>query len=413
MTPIQQKFIQQFKGIQRLVWLQRGFRWILRSFWGSALVFLVTWILNHFLGWFPGLWLRVGLSFLAGLIPLVIAFLSRPDADDLAWRMDRRLALQERISTAWEVSEREGQINPLEESLIREASYSLPEIHLQILRHGWGAARDIMISILVVIALVVMLVLTFPLPELPSIPLPGAGDGIVPGLGGEPSAEDVFPGDIPGMPELGEGEGETAIPDALAEIFEAMAQDLAGVPDTQPLSEALGAGDPEAAADALEELASQLDQLPEESRQALADSFAEAVSDLQDAGYPDLAAEFQDSAESMAAGLDTQTQDMNDLAAALRGLGESSPSEAEPTPDPATPEPVERLGGEGQSFELEPEQAPDSDLLIPAESPGDTQAEGQPPTGTGYEDQDVVDTILVPYTYPWYWQDLISDYFTP
>jgi hypothetical protein len=413
MIPIQKKFVQQFRSVQRLVWIQRGFRWLLRSFWSSALVFLLTWVFHHFFGWFPGLWLRLGLSFAAGMVPLVVVFLSRPDAHDLAWRMDRRLGLQERLSTAWEVAVQERPVNPLEESLVQDASQSLPEIHLQVLRHGWGAARDFLILGLVLVALVVMLVLTFPLPELPTIPFPGSGDGVVPGLGGEPSAEEIFPGNVPGMPESGEGSGETDVPEGLAEIFEEMAQDLAGDPATQSLAEALDAGDLESAADALEALADQLEQLPEDTRQNLADSFAETVPDLQASGYPDLAEAFQDSADSLAGESATRSQDMKTLADALRGLGDDAPPEAEPTPDPATPEPVERLGGEGQSFELPPGQAPDSDLLVPAESPGDEQAEGQPPTGGTYENEEVIDTILVPYTYPWYWQDLISDYFTP
>ncbi len=411
MMSLRARFLRQMRAIQRLVWFQRGFRWALRSAWLTGLSFLVTWLLAHFFGWLPGLWLRVGLSFFVGLIPLCIGLLSRPEAGALAWRMDRRLGLQERISTAWEVARAKETANPLEKTLLDEASQSLPEIHLQVLRHGWGAGRDLLVLILVVVALSVMLVLTFPLPQLPQIPLPGSGNGVLPALGGEPSAEDVFPGDVPGMPEGGEPDPE--VPGELTEIFSDIAGDLAGESAFQAISEALDAPDLEGSAEALEDLAENLDQLPEEARQTLAESFSEAVSQIEGAGYPDLAESFGNAADSLAGGLDSQAGDLENLAEALRGLGSEETPEPEPTPDQATPEPVERLGEDGQAFELEAESATESDLLVPADAPGEEQAEGEPPGGPSYADEDVIDTILVPYTYPWYWQDLISDYFTP
>ncbi len=413
MTSNQAKFRSQIRSIQRLVWFQRGFRWVLRAFWGSALVFLVTWTLNYFFEWLPNFWVRLGLSLVVFFIFSLVSFFTRPDPGELTWRMDRRLELKEQISTAWQLAKKDGPVNPVEDGLLADANQKIPEIHLRIFQHGWGAGRDMLILILVVVALMVMLVLTFPLPEPPVIPLPGAGDGILPALGGEPSADDVFPGEVPGMPETGEGEADSDLPGDLEDIFAEMAQNLTGDEETQDLADALDQGDLDQAADALEELASQLDQLPDSVQKNLAESFTETAPKIEEAGYQGLAGEFEQSGESLDGDLDSQVEDLEDLADALRGLGDETTQAPEPTPDPVTPEPADRLEGEGQTFELDPDQASDSDLLIPAEFADEGRVEGQVPGGSVYEDEEVIDTILVPYSYPWYWQDIVSDYFTP
>ena len=413
MTSLNWKFSHRLKAIQRLGWFQRGFRWVLRGFWLGALIFLTTWLLNYFFDWLPVIWLRLGFSAAAMLVLFLVALFSRPRLGDLVWRMDRRLDLKESLSTAKQVAQQNSSLNPVEEALIDDANQRLPEVHLQILRFGWGIGRDFLVLVIVVLALVVMFVLTFPLPKPPTIPLPGAGDGLVPALGGEPSAEDIFPGGAPGMPDPSKSQSEDEVPGDLAEILEEVAEELQKDPQTASLADAFASPDLDEAADALDEIAADIRQLPEDVQRDLGETFSDAAADIQDLGYQTLGDAFADAGQSLSEDLDSKKGDLENLADALRDFdGEPAPEPTQP-PDPATPEPIERLSGEGQYLELDMEEASDSSLLIPSETTGDGEATGEMTPGEVYDDEDVVDTILVPASYPWYWQDLISNYFTP
>ena len=96
------------------------------------------------------------------------------------------------------------------------------------------------------------------------------------------------------------------------------------------------------------------------------------------------------------------------------GSGESGAGTGEGGESPP-PEPVSRIQGEAEALEFEGGEDP-SGLLVPGNGDGEATADSGSPAAQGApagQDSGVVDTILTPYSYPWKWRDVVSDYFTP
>ena len=89
--------------IEALIYIQRTVRLLARAIWLVGSGYLVLWGINHFTGWPTDklLWLLVSLCF--GLIPFINIFYPLPNRRSITWNMDRKLNLQEQVSTAWQV----------------------------------------------------------------------------------------------------------------------------------------------------------------------------------------------------------------------------------------------------------------------------------------------------------------------
>ncbi len=406
------EFQDQFKAIINLVGFQRFLRYSLRALWLFGLAFLLTWLMNHFFGWLPSLLLRLGISTLAGAAPFIMALTARPKADQLAWSMDKRLALKEQISTALEVS-RQKAPGEIAHSLLTDVNQILSRIHLRIFQRGWGFGRDLVMLLVVIIMLATMFILTLPLP---SLPFPGSGGGIFPGLSSQPGKDDVFPGKVPGLaenkPESADENGTQ--PDAQA-IFNSLADALKDDPLTQPLADAFKNMQMDQAADELDKLADALPNLPDATRQNLADAFQNAAGQLDNPDMQSLADLFEqsgDALENLPPASEQSQNTMHQLAEGLRNYGSGTPPAQTATPTPQ-PESNERLSGESQVFQLE-SSAANSDLLTPSENdPQNGQSIDSTQGGQSYAGEGVIDTLLLPEIYPWDMQWIIYDYFLP
>ena len=454
MNKSRQRFKIYLRRIQALLFTQRSARLILRSLWTGTAGFLIGWGLSTLLGILDDPWLWFLLA-LAAAAPSLLAVFRPLRLGNLVWGLDRRMGLQEQVTTAW-ARERTGRDpTPVEGLLLDDAAALLPKTEARILRKGWFLGRDAESALVVLILAIAILwsrqfEQTFSIPEVTPLS--------VPGLEQAPGAEDVFPSGIPGLtapPDGGEsgnaGDGSGQMSPEQAGLLDSILSNLGAAlsdnPETAETGEALENGDLEGAAAAVERTADNVDLLPGETRQDLADALQQAAQEAEQAGEQDLAEDLQAAAQALenpdpnspiaADALDQLADALRDLAeqfAAMAQGAEDDPGSAPPNQPPdvgssegasgagsgggtsGAPEPITRLAGEGGSLEFEGGEEP-SGLLAPGDSTGPIA----PPTGvsttsTGSgaaEDTEVINSVLTPYHFPWRWRDVVSEYFSP
>jgi hypothetical protein len=369
--------------------------------------------------------------------------------------MDRLLALQEQVTTANRVDPEDP--NSVERELLADAGELLPEINRRILRRGWNISRDLL-ALGVVLSLLIGIILTgragaqFSLAESEPIALPV--------LDQQPDFEDVFPSGIPGLsgvpdpdsqagPESGDGAVDPNSLGELDNILSDLGETLSEHPETAAIGEALENGDLEGAAAAIERTADSVDLLPEDARQNMQQALEQAAQQAQQAGQQDLAEDLQAAAQALentdpnnpmaADALDELAEDIRNLGEAFASMGQPGAEDGSPPPanEPQVGsaggasgsgsgagaqdqgEPLIRLEGEGEEYTLEGGDDP-SGLLQPASSSGTptsgeggTAAAGGGSTGGGDCPLDQTTCILTPYSFPWNWRDVVSDYFSP
>jgi hypothetical protein len=438
--------------IRNLVIAQRTVRLLVRAAWLGLAGFLVAWGLNALYGWFPDQrhWTAAAVLFAAP--PLVAAF--RPlRLGRLAWRMDRLLGLQEQVTTALRVDEVGADQTPVARTLVDEVSARSPLLHTRIAGRGWNLGRDLE-ALAVVVLLLGTIILSYRtgIQFSPSLADPAG----LPALDRPPGFSDVFPSGIPGLtagaPGGVEGNtgpgapgpGEEALND-LDNILSDLGESLSEHPETADIGEALQNGDLEGAAAAIERTADDVDLLPEDARQNLQESLQQAAQQAEEAGAEDLAEDLQAAAQALdnvdpnnplaADALDELADSLRDLGEAFASMGQPGEQDgggAQEGPEVGSsagesgsgsgagvqglPEPLSRLEGEGEDFSIEGGDDP-SGLLQPAGSPGTpvttTGGEAASGGGTAPGTTGPINSVLTPYSFPWNWRDVVSDYFSP
>ncbi|MFQ5615789.1 MAG: hypothetical protein ACE5GO_04920 [Anaerolineales bacterium] len=447
MTPLHRTLTQ----IRALIFTQRAARLLLRAAWTGLAGCLIGWGVYTLFG-VPentAYWIVLGAVFAA---PSLLAIFHPLRMARLVWEMDRRLGLREQVSAAWQVSRDERGKSRIASRLIEDVVTLLPGQRSRILRRGWFLGRDLESALIIITLLVTILWfgafnVTLALPE--SAPLE------LPPLDQPPTSEDVFPSGIPGVtnPPEADQAGNDAAPGAdaspgeigtLDNILTGLGEALSGHPETAEAGEALQQGDLEGAAAAIERIADQVDLLPEDARQNAQQALRKAAQQAREAGQDELAGTLERAAQALQNPNSTVTANaLDELANELRELGEvfaamgqpgdDDPGDSPPDNSPQVgsseggsgasagadsgkPEPLIRLEGEGEEFEVEGGDEP-SGLLTPGEPSGEVA----PPTGGipsvagggSPGDTGIINSILTPYSFPWRWRDVVSDYFSP
>lgn len=227
----------------------------------------------------------------------------------------------------------------------------------------------------------------------------------------------------------------------------ALADALRDLSVTRPAAEALDQGDTRGAAQSLREVADQAEQLSEQTRQDLSDALQDAASDINPHD-PELADQLRDSAYGLQQDAQQSAQAIEDLASAIEQLGENQPQQpqqqAAQQPPPQQqgqqqqqqqqnqgaggggagndsppgdqrelPYPPERLNVDGVPLELEGGDEGDT----PAEGDEADQAHGT--GGGGFErgqssqDETRIQTGDDPLSIPVDMRDVVQEYFSP
>jgi hypothetical protein len=444
--------------IRTLVLTQRSLRYLLRATWTGLAGYLIGWGLAMRWGIFPDvrMWTLFGFV-LAG--PSLVALFRPLRLRKLAWGLDRRLGLREQVTTAWGAATDPDQANnPLVPALLEDAAGLLPGSQKRILRRGWYLGRDLEALLIVAVLLLTIQMFgavnsLFALPETQPLPLPPLNQPL--------TAQDVFPSGIPGLAVQPGNHGEEAVGSgagpgeltpgeisALDNILTQLGEALSNQPETAGLGEALQQGDLERAALAVEQLADEVDLLPDEARSNARQAFQQAAQQAREAGQDALAEDLERTASSFD-NLDPNTtlaaDALDELANELRDLGERFAAMAQGGEDSSGStaaadsaqvgssegssgagsgagtnstvlEPLTRLEGESGVCEFEGGENP-SGLLAPGGSSGEPLlSPGGAPSVIGAAesgDSGIIDSLLTPYHFPWRWRDVVSEYFSP
>jgi hypothetical protein len=438
--------------IRNLVIAQRTLRLLVRAAWLGLSGFLIAWGLDTLYGWFPGqtAWAAAGLLF---ALPALAAILRPLRLERLAWRMDRLLGLREQVTTALGVSKDPEPQTPVAAVLLADVEGRFAGIRSRIADRGWDLARDLE-ALAVVLLLLGTIIASHRSGTLFS-PVETTPVGL-PSLDQPPGFTDIFPSGIPGLtgaPPGGEqgnpGSGPAGPGDedlgALNNILSDLGDALSEHPETADIGEALQNGDLEGAAAAIERTADNVDLLPEDARQNMQESLQQAAQQARDAGQDDLADDLEAAAQALenpdpnnplaADALDELAEGLRDLGEAFASMGQGSDQDGDGIQDgpdvgsssgesgsgsgagtQGLPEPLARLEGEGEDFSIEGGDNP-SGLLQPSGSPGTpvttTGGTTSSGSGSGSGSTEPINSVLTPYSFPWNWRDVVSDYFSP
>lgn len=433
------RFRRRFWFLFLLAWSQRATRQLLRVAWLGVGGYLLAWGLQQLGGWLPEprSWLYLGVAL--ALIPLPAIFLPWPRPSRLAWRLDQAYGSQAQLTTAWQVS-RAPAAGEIPQLLVGEAAALLPRVTWRVLWRGWYLRGDLVASLIVA----VLYVLAFGT-NWTTTPLTMAATAkqTLPPLGQDPEASLVFPDGIPGATAANAATTGTSAPrgetaQAISETTQAALQQLGAALSQTAVSHnagrALQQNDLEGAARELELLADQVDQLARETRDRLADAFAEAAAQIGEESAPAeqaLGEDLQQLGDQLRRSGDrTAREQLDQVASDLRALvqlsalaegggeaGAGAPVSAGGSPEEGDPQSFARLQGEGETLQLEgarEEGDEGSGLLL---------AGGQDQAGrdvaAGAADREALDWgntgsgILTPYDFPWIWRHVVSQYFSP
>jgi hypothetical protein len=430
----------QLALLQILVWFKRSMRLLIRTMWMGICGYLLAWGLNELRGWFPEehMWLWMGAVFAA--LPFTGILFSWPRRKRLVWSLDRKFELQEQVSTSWSVI-KDHQGNRVTIALLTDCLHSFPIIWKRLLFFGWHLSRD-------VVALTTVLILGLGVYVYRFVPItvPSLDDVeimLLPPLGDEASAKDIFPDGLLGLkptPSPGQGgasggvgSGDSReeddmqmVQDALTELGKKLSQMAA----TYDLGQALQSGDTAVAASAMENLADQVDGLDDSTKEMLSKAMQSASDKTSYSGQAviqklsqdmdEVAEQLQPDPVSSTPPGDISTQDaMDEVASDFRALDDlltNMPGQGagavNALGEKGGAEPAMRLQGEGGEFELETGESPLPGMLFP----GDARTIGYQTSSEALNlirarGGDIVLTPLIPSYYPWIWRDVVSTYF--
>jgi len=444
---------QQLADLQTLVRLQRSVRLGLRALWLGAGGIMLGWGIHHIWGVLESqvAWIAIGLALAAWpLLMLVTSFSAQA-----RWvrNLDVRLGLQEQVSTAWEVV-KDKQRTLVSNLLVRDAIELLPRLQQRVLRRGWYLEIDILAALIVFLLAVMLLVSNFirpyrdqlggpPVANIPQVLPPplvpqeqsqqdqqaGANSGENSGgESGQQGGEQNGQSQSGAGDQAGQGQGQPGNDPgagAAADALRQLGQDLSRQAGTYDLGQKLEDLDLNGAAEALEDLQDNLDELSPESRDNLEQALRKAAENMNQAGKADAAQNMQQAAQA----LEDQNDDaageaMGEMADNLRQMAPQVAGQAETTGSgqgtgegqsagTGGPEPLARLQDEGGELNLPSGDATDSGLLNPSDpnASGEGTASGAQDSTLQPQDETTVQSPLLPSSFLWKWRDVVSQYF--
>lgn len=390
-----------------------------------------------------------------GLLTLLWAVRPLPLLN-MARRLDERLRLQSRLTTALEIDPTTATTNPVIGRLLQESVEIATYLWAQVTpfnRAFWLEMRTLIAVAALLSGLIVVSNIRARIPNTAPVELPPAWQ--------EPTAAEVLAPDVelqppPFQPQI----EQTALTQAQVQAaLEALADALRDQAATRAAADALDRGDIGGAAGELRRLADQLDQLSEEAQDEIGQALQEAADNIGQ-NAPGLTESLEQGSQTLSAGDQLGAAEaLEAIAEALESLAEeptqSADASGEPESEPAEaqaqaesehtegeqsdgdqeaeadtageggagagdgdggqqPGEEERLAAEGEPLELEGDSELEGSVLQPAEL--DAQA------GEGVTQDSPFarrpanassDLGPDPLSYPWEKREVIRSYFTP
>jgi hypothetical protein len=364
----------------------------------------------------------------------LLTILYRPvSLKQFIWNIDRKLGLYEQLSAAFEIDSVGNE--SVTAQLIDESLNLMPDLRKRILFKGWRLRGEIE-SFIIVLILFIMVFISG-LGAIPSF-FPG-GFGFLPGLGSDPNAEGIFPSGYPGVTPgdaeqlgIGQGDGDSQVDlsdsssqelGEIGDVLSEMGEELEDNASTSEFGQSLQRGDYDQAADDLSDLAENLDELSDQTKQNLEESFRDAADQLQEPGQQEFADALREAVEAIRIDSADAEEKLDELASQIDALEEradmSSQEEQESSfgigePETGEVSSFERIMGGGETIDLT-EFGPASTLLQPTEGvSGDGgQVIGGDDNYVGPIDDEVIQGMIDPYILPWNKRYVVTTYFSP
>lgn len=427
------KFLSRIRLLYRIVLAQLATRIILRAAWLGGAVYLISWGVNSLWGVLPQSNYWILFAAIVSFGTLATLFFKPRSQKEFLWRVDDKFELKEQVSTAYQVSKdkkgKSGGEQPLERMLVEDANNLMPDVTRKVIDKGWGIRNDVEATVIVLMMLLIVYLSGI---EAFSTAIPGSGLGILPGLGSDPSFNDVFSSGIPGDTSgrssgLGLGGQATDLvqgPQDLSadglelvyDVFQEMGEELKDNAATSELGEELADRDFKRAAHEMGNLSENIDRMTRETRQDLAEKFSEAVRKLYLTQFSEITEILGSASEALRG---TSTSEMSDqldrVSALLQHLSEMEAKEviAREEPEPVTPQ-FEEIEGEDEGLDFE--TAEDISEFLIAPGTGDVTS-GQVEDGEvdleGYTLGFGADGVWSLFDYLWEDKDVVSSYFKP
>ncbi|NIV11864.1 MAG: hypothetical protein GWN62_11485, partial [Aliifodinibius sp.] len=327
----QDVFINEVNRIFKIVFFQKLIHLLLRGAWVSGAVYLLFWGSNQLWGWFPNqLTWNLGAIFVF-LLVFGSVFFSSKLTHAFVWRLDRGYILQEQVYTLFEVLQdgiqTEDENEVIKALLESDDIAQLSKIRQDIVSTGWRMREEVEATVVVMILLIIVYVSS--VSNIVRIPING-GVGILPAIGVDPSADQIFADGIPG--NAGNGDGGLSGSMGSADLLNAhldfspmeweqitlsmheLGERLSNESITYKLGHALVQDDYQEAANQLGTLAENSDKLSFDVQQWLASHFLETAVSLQNIKQSGISNYFQEASAALYDGTTSRvSEEMDDL----------------------------------------------------------------------------------------------------
>lgn len=392
------KLMDEINRIFGIAFVQKAFRLILRAAWVAGAVYLMFWGMNQLWGFFPNTVIWTVFSFLTGVAIVLSLFLRRQPDNEFVWRLDQRFGLKEQVYTAYELSEGKELASGADESsitsqLAMDAAAPLPEIRRRVVNQGWNLRPEVESALVVLILLLVVYLNSVRLvTQLP----PGGAIGLLPGLGSDPSAEQVLAAgsagsgsDAAGLDQPSNSQQDPVLNDLLdltppdfdviSRILRNLGEALDKESATSELGESLKNQDYTGAAEEFGKLAETISQVSPRTRRELADQFLDTAVALQQASQQDISAYFQRAADALYGNSYSAMSDsLDELGAVMQVLAQYKQNQVivDQPDDPASGMPIDRLTTQGQDIEIGAEEGFEDLISVPDGASGEVVSSG-------------------------------------
>ncbi|MEN8240327.1 MAG: hypothetical protein ABFS17_00265 [Chloroflexota bacterium] len=424
------KLSSRFRWLYCLAVAQKAIRLLVRSAWISGAVYIFCWGINTFSGQLdnPDYWLLISAA--AGLISLLTLLVKPVKFSDFLWRVDRKLELQEQISTSYQVSESEKEVsftqNELNTALLQETAILLPELIRRVLKKGWRLRNDL--EALVVVVLLLATINLSGLDLFDSV-VTGSEISLLPGLGSEPGFLDVFPSGIPGQSPISRTaalQAETVAggdlveftPEENEKIMEALkhvGEGLLNNTATAGFGTALTKGNLSKAAKQLDLISENAGRLSTNTHLLVADQFNGLVRELYLSKYQSITDVFSAATEALENGeVEQIKRSLGEVAELLRNLNHNNHAVVDQDANTDEDAPIPRLAGEGEGVLVESAEDISDLLAVPGGGSADSVLVlGDEVNLDGVNFDSNEGTDLPSYSYSWKNNNVVSSYFTP
>ena len=428
-------FINEINRIFKIALAQKAVQMVLRSAWIGGAVYILCWGTNRLWGWFSNQEWWIFLALLFSIICMTPLLFVRKPNGKFVWRLDRSFSLREQVYTLFEVfqtGDHEVEKQPIiHELLVSEEIGKVRDVRRELVDKGWRVKEEFEATVVVLILLLIVY-----LTSVSSI-INIRTDGIVnilPMLGSDPSADQVFSSGIPGyqVVEDAEGVGSGGIQvlgmdgdlnltstewTQVSELMQKLGTNLSRESGTYELGQALVGENYKVAANQFGILAENIDALSSDVQNRIADQFLDTAVGFQNYQQPEISGYFREASAALYEGSTPKMYEkIDNLAGLMELFSKIQAKETKVDSNPESASGIPQTFNQYQNNLLVIEEV--DDLSDYVSSPNYTEVEGEGVNGENTDfimpfDSKIIEGVWLPFQYSLENSNVVSSYFSP